>query len=70
MRNPKSEIGNKNRKKGTSKFIREYGMTLQQLSDKYDMKTGYLYILHQRGELHDFIDEQEAKQQAPVGAEL
>jgi len=43
--------------KKTSKFIREYGMTLKQLSDKYNHTTGYIWILHQRGELHKFIDE-------------
>lgn len=65
----KSEKGNKkmNRKK-TSKFIREYGMTLQQLSEKYGGTKGYLWILHQRGDLHKFIEEQEVKQKEPVGA--
>jgi len=47
--------------KTTSKFIREYGMTLRRLSEKYKSTYGYLYILHQRGELHDFIKEKEKK---------
>lgn len=54
--------------KRTSKFIREYGMTLQQMSDKYNFTTNYLWILHQRDELHKFIEEQET-QPEPVGAE-
>jgi len=45
----------------TSKFIREYGMTLPQLAERYNVSTYFLYILHQRGELHDFIKEQESK---------
>jgi len=44
--------------KKTSKFIREYGMTLRQMSDRYSFTTNYLWILHQRGDLHDFIKRQ------------
>jgi len=47
----------------TSKFIREYGMTLHQLAHKYEMTTSYLYILHQRGELHAFIKDTEKKKE-------
>jgi len=54
--------------KKTSKFIREYGMTLQQMSDKYNFTTNYLWILHQRGTLNAFIEEQESKREK-VGAE-
>ena len=43
----------------TSKFIREYGLTLPELAEKYDVSTYYLYILHQRSELHRFIEDQE-----------
>ena len=50
--------------KRTSKFIREYGMTLQQMSDKYRFSTLYIWSLHQRGELHQFIEEQEKKKEA------
>ena len=46
----------------TSKFIREYGLTLPGLAKKYDVSTYYLYILHQRGELHQFIEEKEAQE--------
>jgi len=50
---------NKNRK--TSKFIREYGMTLIHMANKYGVNKSYIWILHQRGELHQFIEEQEKK---------
>ena len=49
--------------KTTSKFIREYGATLADLARKYNSTYGYLYILHQRGELHQFIDDQEARKE-------
>jgi len=52
----------------TSKFIREYGLTLIELAEKYRANKSYLWILHQRGDLHEFIDEQESKEPAPVGA--
>ena len=51
-------ISNSKSKK-TSKFIREYGMTLEEMSNKYGYTINYLWILHQRGELHQFIEEQE-----------
>jgi len=47
--------------KRTSKFIREYGMTLEKLAKKYNHNKSYLWILHQRGELHDFIKDQDKK---------
>ncbi len=43
----------------TSKFIRKYGITLQKMSEKYGVSTGYLRILHASDELHAFIEEQE-----------
>jgi hypothetical protein len=52
-----TNVVNKNRK--TSKFIREYGMTLIQMANKYDVNKSYIWILHQRGELHQFIEDQE-----------
>lgn len=53
--------------KRTSKFIREYGITLQQISDKYGYSTLYIWTLHQRNELHKFIEEQEKeKAETPV----
>jgi len=53
------------RKTRTSKFIREYGMTLQRLADKYGFSIIFIRDLHQRGELHAFIAEQE-RQKAEV----
>lgn len=50
----KTRNGNK-----TSRFIREYGLTLHQIATKYNMNSGYLYTLHLKGELHAFIEEQE-----------
>ena len=47
----------KNKNQKTSKFIREYGMTLQQMSEKYSFTTWYLTTLHLKGELHAFIKE-------------
>lgn len=44
--------------KKTSKFIRAYKSTLQQLADRYDLSIYYLYTLHLKGELHGFIEEQ------------
>ena len=51
--------------KTTSKFIREYGMTLHQLAEKYNSTSGYLYILHLKGELHQFMEEHD-KEKAEV----
>jgi hypothetical protein len=48
-------------KNQTTKFIREYGMTLVVMSNKYRSSTYFIYMLHQRGELHQFIAEQEEK---------
>ena len=50
--------------KRTSKFIREYGMTLNQIAEKCGFNKSYIWILHQRGELHQFIVDQEEKQKA------
>ena len=47
------------RTKKTSKFIREYGMTQHQLADKYNIDPSTLYLIHLKGELHQFIEEQE-----------
>ena len=50
----------------TSKFIREYGMTLERLAKKYNMSATYLRTLHDKGDLHRFIEEQEKeKAEAP-----
>ncbi len=49
----------------TSKFIREYGATMYALADKYNVNHSYIWILHQRGELHVFIAGQE-KEKAGV----
>ncbi len=57
----KTRNGNK-----TSKFIREYGITLKKLADKYAMSSGYVYLLHLKGELRAFIAEQE-KEKVEVG---
>ena len=56
-----------NRKYRTSKFIREYGLTLAQISEKYNVSATYLRILHLQGELHKFIDEQ-GKKKAEVAS--
>lgn len=53
---------NETKNRRTSKFIREYGMTLIQMADKYGVNKSYIWILHQRGELHNFIDEQEKRE--------
>ncbi len=50
----------------TSKFIREYGLTLPELAEKYIGSTYYFYTLHLKGELHAFIAEQE-KEKVEVG---
>jgi len=55
----------KRRQYKTSKFIREYGMTLVQIAKKYNMSTSYIRILHLQDELHD--KEQESKREK-VGA--
>lgn len=48
----------------TSKYLREYGMTIGQIAEKYNQSIYYLSILHQRNELHAFIEEQEKKAEA------
>jgi len=52
---------NDTKSRRTSKFIREYGMTLIQIAEKYNVNKSYIWILHQRRELHTFIEEQEKK---------
>lgn len=56
------EKGNQMRKNKTSKYIREYGLTIQEMSEKYNLSMHYLYLLHIKGELHAFIAEQESKE--------
>ena len=56
---------NETKNRRTSKFIREYGATMYSLAEKYNLNPSYIWILHQRGELHKFIEEQE-KQKAEV----
>ena len=51
-------------KANTSKFIREYGATLQQLAERYDVSANYLRMLHLQGLLHQFIEEQKEKEKA------
>jgi len=48
--------------KKTSKFIRQYGMTLKDMSSKYNYTIHYLWSLHLQGKLHEFIKQQDAKQ--------
>jgi hypothetical protein len=50
-------------KRRTSKFIREYGMTIREMSDKYNCSYHYIWTLDIKGELHRFIDEQEKKRE-------
>ena len=38
-----------------SKFIREYGTTLEKIAEKYNATKWCIYALHLKGELHDFI---------------
>ena len=52
---------NDTKNKRTSKFIREYGATMYALAEKYNVNHSYIWILHQRCELHAFIEEQEAE---------
>ncbi len=47
----------------TSKFIREYGLTLPELAEKYIGSTYYFYTLHLKGELHQFIAEQKSNKE-------
>jgi hypothetical protein len=54
------------KEKKTSKFIREYGMTLHEMSDKYNVSYSYIWILHQRGDLYKFIMEHEKMEKAPA----
>ena len=52
--------------KKTSMFIREYGLTCHQIAEKYNQTPSSIYLLHIRGELHKFIEEQEKeKAEAP-----
>ena len=47
----------------TSKFIREYGMTIQEMTVRYNISSTYVLKLHYQDKLHDFIDEQESKRE-------
>jgi len=39
----------------TSVFIREYGMTMMDISQKYGISKNVIYRLHYQGKLRDFI---------------
>lgn len=45
----------------TSKYIREYGMTLRQMTEKYGGHKSTYKKIHDKGELHALIEEQEKK---------
>jgi len=51
------------RKVRTSKFIREYGKTIHELSAELNLSRTYIWTLHRAGELHQFIEEQEKKKE-------
>ena len=51
----------------TSKYIREYGMTLREMAERFGGCETTYYYLHQRDELHKFIEEQ--KQEATIGTQ-
>lgn len=46
-------------KKKTSKYLREYNMTIPEMAKKYNVSNYYIVTLHLKGELHQFIEEQE-----------
>ena len=47
-------------------FLREYGMSMREIAEKYNFNPSYIWILHQRGDLHTFIEEQKReKAEAP-----
>ncbi len=48
--------------KRTSKFIREYGKTLKEMSYQYGYTIHYLWSLHLQSKLHDFIIKEKQKE--------
>lgn len=48
-------------KQKTSKYIREYGLTLEGMAAKYGGSATRYFYLHRIGELHRFIEKQEKK---------
>jgi len=60
IKNMSKTINKKDRR--TSKFIREYGATMHTLADKYNVNPSYIWILHLKGDLHEFIKQQATKQ--------
>jgi hypothetical protein len=55
-------VENKMGKTKTSKFIREYGMTIQEMTVRYNVSSTYVLKLHYQDKLHTFIDEQDKKE--------
>ena len=45
-------------RQNTSKYTREYGMTLHEMTDKFGGSPGVYYHLHKKGTLHGFIEQQ------------
>ena len=44
----------------TSKYIREYGMTLRQMAEQFGGTEGVYHKMHHEGKLKDFIEKQKA----------
>lgn len=47
----------------TSKFVREYGFTLQQMAQGWGRTPSYYYEMHKDGRLRDFIEKKIAEEQ-------
>jgi len=45
------------RKARTSKYIREYGLTLKEMAKEYGGSMGVYHNLHRNGKLHSFLEE-------------
>lgn len=52
-------MSNRGKIKRSTKFIREYGMTLKALSERYHCTVYHLWVRHIQNRLHHFIKKQE-----------
>jgi len=55
-------MAEKTKRKPNSKYLREYGATIQQMSARYNCTYYRIWSLHLEGKLHAFIEEQGKKE--------
>ena len=54
-------MSNRGKNKRSTKFTREYGITLRAMSKKYHCTVYHLCVRHEQGRLHHFIESKASK---------